>query len=227
MRTVPHPALEAARRNASRRRSIASSFGGAEIAAALLELRRPSRRTSSPRCRRARERALAAAPAEVARQWQRNARYDANTVGRMMEPVIGAFAPERTVGETIEALREMVKSDLHHLRLGGRRARSASLGIVTMRDLLFSEQRHARSANVMLQDPFALHGGDAARGRDEAGARPPLSGLSGGRRRAAPARPGARPGDVRGAGDRDLAAGRQHGRRREGRAPRARRGCAA
>jgi magnesium transporter len=72
----------------------------------------------------------------------------------MMEPVLAAFPPAQTVGETIEALREMVKSAFityvyvldpnEHL-----------LGIVTMRDLLFSE--HERTlGEVMIKDVFAL-----------------------------------------------------------------------
>ena len=38
----------------------------------------------------ARARALAAAPDELSRQWQRNALFEPGTIGRMMEPVIGA-----------------------------------------------------------------------------------------------------------------------------------------
>jgi magnesium transporter len=103
----------------------------------------------------ARERAISAAPPDVARQWQRNALYDRDTVGRMMEPVVGAFPPERTVGETIEELRELVTRALityvyvvdpeEHL-----------LGIVTMRDLLFSP-RDKTLEQVMLRGAFALH----------------------------------------------------------------------
>jgi magnesium transporter len=103
----------------------------------------------------ARERAIAAAPADVARQWQRNALYDPGTVGRMMEPVVAAFPPERNVGETIEELRELVTRALityvyvvdpgEHL-----------LGIVTMRDLLFSS-RDRKLEDVMLRGAFALH----------------------------------------------------------------------
>jgi magnesium transporter len=103
----------------------------------------------------ARERATAAAPAEVARQWQRNALYDSGTVGRMMEPVVAAFGPERKVAEVTEELRELVTRALityvyvvdeeHHL-----------LGIVTMRDLLFSE-RDRTLDEVMLRGAFALH----------------------------------------------------------------------
>src|SRR5678810_956878 len=56
-----------------------------------------------------RARALSAAPDEVSRQWQRNALYEQGTIGRMMEPVIGAYGPGQTVAETIESLRELVK----------------------------------------------------------------------------------------------------------------------
>src|SRR4026209_1684218 len=41
----------------------------------------------------ARERAISAAPADVARQWQRNAMYDHDTDGRLMEPGGAAFDP--------------------------------------------------------------------------------------------------------------------------------------
>jgi len=103
----------------------------------------------------ARERATTAAPADVARQWQRNSLYDPESIGRMMEPVVAAYGPQRTVGETIDELRELVKTAFityiyvvdpqEHL-----------LGIVTMRDLLFSD--HGRTlGDVMLRAPFALH----------------------------------------------------------------------
>lgn len=103
----------------------------------------------------ARERAIAAAPADVARQWQRNALYDRDTVGRLMEPVVAAFPPDTTLGETIEELRELVTRALityvyvvdseQHL-----------LGIVTMRDLLFSTRERTLD-QVMLRGAFALH----------------------------------------------------------------------
>ena len=103
----------------------------------------------------ARERAISAAPADVARQWQRNGLYDRGTVGRMMEPVVAAFPPDTKVGDTVEALRELVTralityvyvvDDDHHL-----------LGLVTMRDLLFSARERTLD-QVMLRGAFELH----------------------------------------------------------------------
>ena len=130
-------------------------LGGAEIAAALLQM--------SPGFAQdvleglpdeARERALAAAPDDVARQWQRNAPYGKDAIGRMMEPVLAAFAPQRSVGETIETLREMVKSALiTYVYVAD--AEEHLLGVVTMRDLLFSD--HDKTLDdIMLRDVFAL-----------------------------------------------------------------------
>ncbi len=45
----------------------------------------------------ARERALAAASADIARQWQRNALYGGDAIGRMMDPVSPtSTSPTRT-----------------------------------------------------------------------------------------------------------------------------------
>jgi magnesium transporter len=131
-------------------------FGGAEIAAALMRLSPAfAQDVLAALPDEARERALAAVPPEVAGQWQKNSLYDENTVGRMMEPVLAAFSPAHTVGDTIETLREMVKSAFityiyvldpdEHL-----------LGIVTMRDLLFSDNQRTLG-DVMIKDVFALH----------------------------------------------------------------------
>ena len=130
--------------------------GGEEIAAALLRL--------SPGFAQdvlaalpddARERTLAAAPADVARQWQRNALYGEDAVGRMMEPVVGAFPPDVTVGETVAALREAVKNVLVTY-IWVVDAEDRLLGVVTMRDLVFSE-RALTLGELMLKRPFTLH----------------------------------------------------------------------
>ena len=131
-------------------------LGGGEIAATLMRLSPGfGQDVLAALPDEARERVFAAAPPDVTRQWQRNALYDEGAIGRMMEPVIGAFHPSRTVGETIETLREMVKSSfITYVWVVEEDERLS--GIVTMRDLLFSS-REVRLADVMLKNPFALH----------------------------------------------------------------------
>jgi magnesium transporter len=103
----------------------------------------------------ARERAISAAPEDVARQWQRNGLYDPGTIGRMMEPVVASYAPDRMVGETIDELRELVtRALITYVYVVD--AENHLLGIVTMRDLLFSG-REQKLENVMLRGAFALH----------------------------------------------------------------------
>jgi magnesium transporter len=103
----------------------------------------------------ARDRAIAAAPADVARQWQRNSLFDPDTVGRMMEPVVAAYPPSRTVGETVEELRELVtRALITYVYVVDPEGRL--LGIVTMRDLLFSDRGRSLD-QVMMRGAFALH----------------------------------------------------------------------
>src|SRR5260221_755754 len=77
-----------------------------------------------------------------------------DAIGRMMDPVVAAFRPEQTVADTIEKLRLMVKEAfityVYVTDSGGR-----LLGIVTMRDLLFTE-RARTLGEVMLRDVFTL-----------------------------------------------------------------------
>jgi magnesium transporter len=132
------------------------AYGGPEIVSALTQLSPNfAQDVLGALSDETRERAFAAAPTDVARQWQRNALYEEGTIGRMMEPVTAAFPPEKTVGDTIDALQEMVKiafityvwviDPKLHLQ-----------GIVTMRDLLFSD-RSRKLSEVMLKNVFALH----------------------------------------------------------------------
>jgi magnesium transporter len=131
-------------------------YGGAEVAAALLKLAPGfAQDVLAHLPPETRERALAAAPLETARQWQRNALYDESTIGRMMEPVYAAFPPEATVGQAIEALHELVRlAFITYIYVVDDEERL--LGIVTMRDLLFNERAMALR-DVMLTDVFSLH----------------------------------------------------------------------
>lgn len=131
-------------------------FGGAEVAAVLARLspgfaQEIFAELPAETC----ERALAAAPLEYARQWQRNALYAEGTIGRMMEPVYAEFPPQATVGQAIEALHELVKTAfITYIYVVDDDERL--LGIVTMRDLLFNE--HAKALrDVMLTEVFSLH----------------------------------------------------------------------
>jgi magnesium transporter len=102
----------------------------------------------------ARERALGATSGELARQWQRNAGFPKESIGRMMDPVMAVYPPEQSVAETVAKVRELVKTTfityVYVVDGDGR-----LLGIVTMRDLLFSDDS-APLRDVMLKDPFAL-----------------------------------------------------------------------
>jgi magnesium transporter len=131
-------------------------FGGADIAAALARLSPGfAQDVLDALPEEARSRAIVAAAPELAQQWQRNARYPKDSIGRMMEPVVAAFAPSLTIAETIEQVRELVKTTFItyvYVVDGSNRL----LGIVTMRDLLFNDNA-ATLDQVMLRDVFALH----------------------------------------------------------------------
>src|SRR5260221_5758531 len=130
-------------------------FGGAEISRVLAGLNPVcAQDTFDALPSEARERTLAAASAELARQWQRNSAYPKESIGRMMEPPVPGYPPEQTVGATIEKLRELVKTTfITYIYVLDQQEQL--LGIVTMRDLLFSNHA-AALRNVMLRDPFAL-----------------------------------------------------------------------
>ncbi len=76
------------------------------------------------------------------------------TIGTLVEPIIAAFPPDTTIGATIAALRETVKTALiTYVYVVDPERRL--LGLVTMRDLLFGEEARTLG-EVMLRDPFAL-----------------------------------------------------------------------
>jgi len=96
----------------------------------------------------------ASAPPEVAEQWKRNTQYPEGTIGHMMEAPLAVFRPDMTVGESIEALRPLVRTAfVTYIYVVD--AEQRLLGLVTMRDLLFND-REARLEEIMLREPFAL-----------------------------------------------------------------------
>lgn len=142
-------------RSASGAATKLEHFGGGDIAGALARL--------SPGFAQdvldalpddARERALAAATPELARQWQRNSRYRREAIGRMMEPVVAAYPSAQTIAETIDKVRELVKTTfITYVYVVD--ANEHLLGIVTMRDLLFNDTASTLE-QVMLRNVFAL-----------------------------------------------------------------------
>jgi magnesium transporter len=68
--------------------------------------------------------------------------------------VVGAFPPGHTVGETIERLRELVKTAfITYIYVTD--AEHRLLGVVTMREMLLSA-RERRLDEIMIKDVFAL-----------------------------------------------------------------------
>jgi magnesium transporter len=96
---------------------------------------------------------LAAAP-ESSRQWALNQTFPEGSVGRLMDPPIGVFSPDMTVGEAVEELRELVKGAFITYAFVVD-AQGVLVGVVVMRDLLFAD-RAQRLSDIMLRDPFSL-----------------------------------------------------------------------
>ncbi len=101
-----------------------------------------------------RQRLLAAATPERRRQWASPEGYAEDAIGSLMELPIGVFSPEHTVAQATDELRELVKrAFITYVFVVDRSG--ALLGVVTMRDLLFSPPT-ARLEQVMLREPFFL-----------------------------------------------------------------------
>ena len=77
-----------------------------------------------------------------------------DSIGRLMETPLAVFLPQQTVGEAIETIRELVKQAFITyawvLEADGK-----LVGVITMRDLLFSDKSTALG-EVMLKQVFAL-----------------------------------------------------------------------
>jgi magnesium transporter len=97
---------------------------------------------------------LAAAP-ESSRQWALNLTFPEASVGRLMDPPIGVFSPDMTVGEAVEELRELVKGAFITYAFVID-AQGMLVGVVVMRDVLFAD-RAQRLSDIMLREPFCLN----------------------------------------------------------------------
>ena len=101
-----------------------------------------------------REAMLDSASVQLARQWRRNQAYVDDTLGRLMEPAYAMFSADTSVGEAIDFLRTLIRTAF--ITYGYvTTADGKLLGLVTMRDLLFSE-RDVALGDIMLRDVFAF-----------------------------------------------------------------------
>ena len=102
----------------------------------------------------ARRMIVASAPTGIAEQWRHNRQYPERTIGRMMEAPLSKFHPGMTIGEAIEALRPLVRTAfVTYTYIVDDQDRL--VGLITMRDLLFSD-KGAKVENVMMLNPFSL-----------------------------------------------------------------------
>jgi magnesium transporter len=150
-----HLADEAGRRSAREAAELLADAGAADVAQALQVLNPAVAQDILDELPQAARNAIlaAAAPAQRA-QWLRNDRYPEDSIGRLMEPPTAVFAPEQTIADTIDLVRELVKTAL--VTYGFVVDESGRLlGVITMRDLLLSD-RNVRLTEVMLRDPFFL-----------------------------------------------------------------------
>jgi magnesium transporter len=101
-----------------------------------------------------RERIVAATQFGEGQRWLQGHSYDEGTVGRLMERPPAVFAAGTTVGEAIDALREIIRQRivvyLFVTEYDGR-----LIGVVAFRELLFAH-RLQTLADIMLRDPFRL-----------------------------------------------------------------------
>ncbi|HEY6728555.1 MAG TPA: CBS domain-containing protein, partial [Polyangiaceae bacterium] len=97
---------------------------------------------------------LAAAPADYAEQWTKNHGYPEESVGRLMEPLVGVLRPQHTVHEATERLRPIVKKTL--VTYGWVVDDDGVLaGVLVFRELLFAES-HQPVSDLMVKNPFRL-----------------------------------------------------------------------
>lgn len=102
-----------------------------------------------------RARILAAAPKDYAEQWTKNHGYPDDSVGRLMEPLVGVLRPQHTVHEATERLRPIVKKTLVTYGWVVDEA-GVLVGVLVFRELLFAESDQPVS-DLMVQKPFRLH----------------------------------------------------------------------
>ena len=107
-----------------------------------------------------RDQVMAAALPEVCAQWERNAAFPQDTLGRMMEPPLAVYSPQTTIAEAIEDLRILTKrAFVTYLWVTDDEKRL--LGVVVMRDMLLSEDKDRPLEEIMIRNPFFLDPGQS------------------------------------------------------------------
>ncbi|HUF17267.1 MAG TPA: magnesium transporter [Thermoanaerobaculia bacterium] len=97
---------------------------------------------------------MAAAPTDQSTRWSTNQTYPEDSVGRLMENPTAVYPPDMTVGETVEEIRDLVRTTFVTYAFVTDPS-GKLLGIITMRDLLLSDDS-SKLRDVMLADPFYL-----------------------------------------------------------------------
>ncbi len=97
---------------------------------------------------------FASSPSSVTQQWTLNQTFPTDTIGRLMEPPTAVFRPTDRVADVTDRVRELVKK-IFVTYCFVTDETGKLVGIVTMRDLLVSENS-ATLSDIMLKNPFAL-----------------------------------------------------------------------
>jgi magnesium transporter len=101
-----------------------------------------------------REAILAQIPEARRRQWEINAGYPDESVGRLMGLPVGIFPPELKIRDAVEELREAVKTAfISYIHVAD--AENKLIGVVVMREMLLSDPAQTLG-DIMIPNPFAL-----------------------------------------------------------------------
>ena len=97
---------------------------------------------------------VALVPESLRRQWDVNAAYPHQSVGRLMLRPVGIFPPETTIRDAVEGLREAVKTAfVSYIHVTDSQQRL--IGVVVMREMLLANPDQTL-ADIMIPRPFAL-----------------------------------------------------------------------
>lgn len=92
---------------------------------------------------------------DINEQWQRSHSYPSETLGRLMEPVLGVINQDMTVFETIDLIRNQAEQNIIFTYGYVVDTNLHLLGVVVMRDLLFAAPE-TPITEVMVDHPFSF-----------------------------------------------------------------------